>query len=511
MTTPTEDSSPRIWRPPLYFGVLSLLLLAGSAYEIGVRQPLAFGNGYAGLDRYSGIAAAALGMATGGGLALTWRNHAPDWFPRLLLAASLGVGASGSLLFLSFTTTEHAWLRLVITFGVALPLGVCAPMAHRAQARLWRQLELFGHLLSPFRLLALLVFVAILAVIVPLIGLLRSALVAGGLLALLAHWYCQLHWFLHGRALPRAKRIGRGAVACMLSCAAMFLFSELWVSREQLGYFQSTIVMSKQSERSELVVTTGPSGWQLFVNRSLRAGDVDSHRYFEALVHPALSVNPHARKVLILGMADGFVEYEVLRHPSVQDVIVVTEDLTRVDVLRRIAWLSERTASALWSPKLNLIEAEPIVWLSGERGEYDVILADLPDPTTPRWGKNYTRYFFQRLASHLAPSGALALQAGPTFGAARAFANIERTLESAGLRTRPYHAGIPSIGDWGFILAGHTKPALPTELALPARFLTPATLEAMFAMPRDSRAKPSLPSTLYDQRVVRFFNEDWKP
>src|SRR5690606_1658206 len=116
-----------------------------------------------------------------------------------------------------------------------------------------------------------------------------------------------------------------------------------------LGYFQNPVVFAHQTRRSEVVVTTGPAGLQLFVNRSLRAGDLDSHRYFEALVHPAFALRPDARRILILGPGDGYVEREVLRHSRVEQVDVVSEDLGVSRLVRKARWLDERTGRALSS------------------------------------------------------------------------------------------------------------------------------------------------------------------
>ena len=83
-------------------------------------------------------------------------------------------------------------------------------------------------------------------------------------------------------------------------------------------------------------------------------------------------------------------------------------------------------------------------------------------------------------------------------------------MREAGLHTAPYHANVPSFGDWGFIIAGRDAGYLP-PLALPAglRHLDAPTLAQMFDFPPDMRAPAVEPNRLNTQMLVHYFEEDW--
>jgi spermidine synthase len=57
--------------------------------------------------------------------------------------------------------------------------------------------------------------------------------------------------------------------------------------------------------------------------------------------------------------------------------------------------------------------------------------------------------------------------------ARQSFWCVVTTLESVGLIATPYHALVPSFGEWGFVLAGRRAYRPPQSYAVDTRFLTP--------------------------------------
>lgn len=504
---PAEHASAPVWRAPFYFALFAALVIGGSWHEVCVRQALAYASLSAGAGRWVAMSLGLGGLIAGAfalGPALV-RARPERWLPPLCAVSALVVAASACVAFVSFGSVAQPWLGAALALGTGLGLGATASAVFRALRVTWRQLSLLERLLEPLRLVAVGLTAFVAATLLPTIGFLRSAYLASGMLALVGLWHLGLHAFLERTPLPHARRWQLAFTAWVVLMGASLVLSEGWVSRPQLAYFQGAILHTETTERSELVVTTGPLGIQVFANRSLRAADVDRNRYFEALVHPAFAATrAPATRVLVLGTGDGFVESEVLSYPEVRELSVVTEDAALARYAATAPWLAQRTRGAMRSARVRVIEAEPIVWLEASHPAYPIILVDLPDPTSPRWGKNFTRYFFERVRAHLTPGGLVAVQAGSSQAAPRAFANIEATLRAAGLETRPYHVAVPSIGDWGFVLASDRPFEPPTRLGAAAatRSLTDAALRGAFFIPKDSRAEPGPPSTLADQRVI---------
>jgi spermidine synthase len=258
---------------------------------------------------------------------------------------------------------------------------------------------------------------------------------------------------------------------------------------------------------------------QLFLDGRLRVCGADEFRYHQALVHPAMN-GPH-RRVLILGGGDGLALRETLRYRGVRTVTVVDLDDELVRLARTDPGLTALNRHAYADPRVTAVTADAFDWLREERRRpYDVIVADLPDPGISRSAKLYSEEFYGLAARALAPGGRLAVHAGTPSTSTHTFWTIDATLRAVGLRTAPYWiagrtcgeragpdrwsgAAPPSTTDWGFVLAGLTRPAVALAAQHPPDLrLTTAQLREAARAPLPSRPARSLPaSTLLRPRV----------
>src|SRR4030095_15162431 len=105
----------------------------------------------------------------------------------------------------------------------------------------------------------------------------------------------------------------------------------------------------------------------------------------------------------------------------------------------------------------------------------------------------------------LAPGGIAVVQSTSPLVAPNAFWSVAATLEAAGLQIRPYHAYVPSFGEWGFILAANGP--VPRGVRVPGAypFLTPVTAERLFDFPPDMARRAAPVNRLDNQALVRLF------
>jgi spermidine synthase len=78
-----------------------------------------------------------------------------------------------------------------------------------------------------------------------------------------------------------------------------------------------------------------------------------------------------------------------------------------------------------------------------------------------------------------------------------------------GFGTTPYHAHVPSFGEWGFILASRRPWHLPQALPPGLRFVTLNGLPALLDFPPDMARVPAEPNRLSNQVLVQRFEEEW--
>ena len=164
---------------------------------------------------------------------------------------------------------------------------------------------------------------------------------------------------------------------------------------------------------------------------------------------------------------------------------------------------------ALQNPKVKIVNTDAFGWLQEGQDMFDVIVVDFPDPTNFSIGKLYTNSFYALLEQRLSASGYAVIQTTSPLVARQSFWTVAQTIESVGLRAAPYHAHVPSFGEWGFIIASrrpwHLPEALPGEL----RFLSADTLPLLFDFPLDMARVPAEVNRLSNQALVHTFEREW--
>ena len=85
----------------------------------------------------------------------------------------------------------------------------------------------------------------------------------------------------------------------------------------------------------------------------------------------------------------------------------------------------------------------------------------------------------------------------------------QKTLQSAGFQTTPYHAYVPSFGEWGFILAGKKSYVMPQSFPSGLQFVSAETLPNLFNFPQDMALVEAEVNRLNNQILVQYYDEEW--
>jgi spermidine synthase len=199
----------------------------------------------------------------------------------------------------------------------------------------------------------------------------------------------------------------------------------------------------------------------------------------------------------------------VLRDARVGQVHLVDLDPEMTRMFRETPQLVALNHGSLSDPRIRVTNADAFRWVREERGQYDAILVDFPDPTEYSLGKLYTESFYREVARLLAPDGVMVVQSTSPMVAPRSYWTVATTLEAAGLATRGYHAYVPSFGEWGFTLAAHQPPVGVAHLPEGLRFLNAVSEPLMFDFPPDMARREAAVNRLDNQALVRSFAEEW--
>ena len=341
--------------------------------------------------------------------------------------------------------------------------------------------------------------------LVPQVGLMRSSFVFGGLNVLVAVWTCHVFSRQHGR--PRLTAQAYAALGVLVLGA---VYSDDLVEWSERRLYDDPVVLSHSSPYQRIVLTQGAGGVRLFLDGNLQFSSLDEYRYHEALVHPGLASVAAPRRVLVLGGGDGMAVREILKDPRVETVTLVDLDPLMTEIFRDHDAFASLNNYALRSPRVEVVNADAFVWVESSATRYDFIAVDFPDPRTYSLAKLYTTTFYRRLAERLNPGGAAALQSTSPLVSRRAFWCIVETVRAAGLHVVPYHAPVPSFGEWGFVLASEAPLPVPEAFPPGLRFLTPAVAQTLFRFPADMDAVPVEVNHLNNQILVRYHAVGWE-
>ncbi len=422
-----------------------------------------------------------------------------------LLVGVIG-GFSSLILFLAFAYTDA--FRIVL-YGLVTLIGIFVGLEVPLLMRILKDRFAFKDIVSNVltfdyigALFASLLFPLLL---VPRLGLVRSAILFGFLNVAVGLWST----WLFRDVLPRRRTLqAMGVVALLLLAAGLWKGQDI-TSLAEDGMYADPIILAKDTRYQRIILTSWKDDLRLYLNGHLQFASRDEYRYHEALVHPGLSALPSGSKVLVLGGGDGLAVREVLRYPSVASITLVDLDEGMTALFRTHPRLASLNGGSLNDSHVRVINADAFTWLDTNPALFDFVIIDFPDPSNYHVGKLYTSAFYRLVKQHVAPGGLLVVQSTSPMFARQSFWSIVATLQRAGLKTWPYHVYVPSFGEWGFVIAGVGEYAAPRTLPPNLRYLTASAIPSLFDFPVDMGRVAAEPNRLNDQVLVRYYEHEF--
>jgi len=173
--------------------------------------------------------------------------------------------------------------------------------------------------------------------------------------------------------------------------------SGCWETR---GKFQHSVVLD----------TGNIYGKQLFLDCMPQSCEADEFIYHEAITHPVLVAHPNPRTVLIAGGGEGGTAREILRHQTVEKVVMVDldPDLVKVSEEHLPYWGGVRA-----DPRFTLIEGDAVAYMNHTDKDlvFDVVIFDLPDAVKDT-AFLYSSEVLKLAKSRMAPNGVFGTHSG---------------------------------------------------------------------------------------------------
>ena len=478
-------------------------------------------------------------------------------FVEILLA--IAGGFSPTLTYISYGYTSHYILVLYFFVGfIGIMIGLEIPIIIRINNDFSKELSTnLGNILSADyigSLIGSLIYVFILLRFTPIT---EAAFLTAGINFSLA--FITFIYFTKAGLIKKTFFIP--AIMVVTFCAVFYgyLNNRQWNIKIEQPLYDDPIILSRTTQYQHIAITHYKpfNEVRLFLNGNLQFCSIDEMRYHEPMVHPVMNIVPVKARVLILGGGDGCVLREVLKYKEVKEVLLVDLDPAMTKLAKTHPILKKINNNAFKDSRLVTITGEGITpginrqlyietrnknsrtkesitqklarvkvmnvdadkFLESVPGFWDVIIIDLPDPSTPELTKLYSKSFYKKVKQHLSQHGMMVVQATSPYLAKESFLCIGRTIKSAQFSILPFHENVPSFGDWGWYLAWH--PNIKREkivekienltIKVPTKFITAAGFksELVFGKNELETENQQVNTILHPVLLTIYNHESW--
>jgi spermidine synthase len=301
-------------------------------------------------------------------------------------------------------------------------------------------------------------------------------------------------------ARSAGRRALLGAVALAGAALAGIALVDLDRLSIDLQFRGQQVVEHRQSPYGSLVVTKLGRQYN-FIENGVVLFSTDNTDQVEETVHYAMAQRTDARRVLLIAGGVSGTAKEILKYP-VEAVDYVELDPAVIETARR--WLPH----ALDEPRIHVMPTDGRLFIKQTAARYDVVLLDVPAPSTSQLNRFFTREFFAEVQRVLQPDGVVSFafpgfESHPGPELASMYATAHRTLKEV------FGNVLVLPGARTFFLAseGHLTNAIGQRLqaaGIATRLLTPAYLDDL----RSPGRQTEVHNTLSDAAPI---NRDFSP
>lgn len=257
--------------------------------------------------------------------------------------------------------------------------------------------------------------------------------------------------------------------------------------------FRASNVQRRQTPFQTLeMMDTASFGRVMRLDNCFMTSERDEFFYHECMSHPAAIAHPHPRSALIIGGGDGGLAEELLKHATMERVVLAELD---EEVIKTSQAELEQVHRNVWSDaRLQLQIGDGMAFIDQTEERFDLLVMDLTDPDTPA-GSLYEAAALQRMQRVLAPGGALVLHLGSPIFHPEQVRSLSQTLRGLFQHVRCYGVYVPLYGAyWGMAVCSDTLDVkaveaqtvherLQTRGVQDLQYYNPEVHGALFALP----------------------------
>lgn len=280
----------------------------------------------------------------------------------------------------------------------------------------------------------------------------------------------------------RFRRRLSGGLAVAAAAALVVVASQLDVDGLTTArQFPGQRVLFRGNSPCGRLVVTDVAGQLNFIGNGVPMFSTRNEAHVEETVHYALAQRPGARRVLLVSGGFSGTAKETLKHAGVSCTYVELDPLV-------VAVATRFLPDHLRDPRITIVQNDGRRFIRETEERFDVVIVDVPDPSTAQLNRFYTAEFFRAVKSVLADGGVLSFGLGQY--ASYVSPHLARLLACADATLRQeFRHTLMIPGGRIFFLAsdGELTTTVAARLAaagVDTTWMRPAYLDAMLAPDR---------------------------
>ncbi|WP_017471068.1 polyamine aminopropyltransferase [Amphibacillus jilinensis] len=265
---------------------------------------------------------------------------------------------------------------------------------------------------------------------------------------------------------------------------------DLWYTEKQTETFGITAKVKRtlaeeQTDFQKLdMIETTQWGNMLVLDGMVMTTEKDEFVYHEMISHVPLFTHPNPKHVLVVGGGDGGVIREVLKHSTVEKVVLVEIDGRVIEASKKHL---PSIAGALDDPRVEVKIADGFMHIAESEHAYDVIMVDSTEPVGPAVNL-FTKGFYAGISKALKADGIFVAQSDNPWFKADLIEQVFKDVREIFPITKLYTANIPTYpsGLWTFTMGSKKHHPLEDvrQAELVSKYYTPSIHYASFALPK---------------------------
>lgn len=185
-------------------------------------------------------------------------------------------------------------------------------------------------------------------------------------------------------------------------------YKEITPANYGIAIKSGKVLFSKQSEfqKVEVFETDSALGRVLTLDELMMTTEGDEFHYHEMIAHIPMMNHKCPKSVLVIGGGDGGTVREVLKHNTVERVVLCEIDGMVIEACKEFL---PTISCGLSDPRVEIKVEDAIEYIKDKKNEFDIVLIDSTDPMGPGEGL-FTEEFYTNVKNSLKEGGIVAAQ-----------------------------------------------------------------------------------------------------